>query len=69
MQQRELDGLPGRIESLESRQETLFQIMSQEDFYRQDSQRIAAVKQELADVEQELERAFARWEALESMNG
>jgi len=69
MQQRELAGLPARIESLEFRQEELFQIMSQEDFYRQDSQRITAVKQELADVEQELERAFIRWEALESMNG
>ena len=67
MQQRELDGLPGRIESLESRQEALFGIMSKEDFYRQDRQRIAAVKQELADVEQELEKAFARWEELESM--
>ncbi|BBO74003.1 heme ABC transporter ATPase [Desulfosarcina widdelii] len=69
MQQRELDGLPGRIESLESRQEELFQIMSREDFYRQDGRRIAEVKQELAEVEQELERAFARWEELESMNG
>jgi ATP-binding cassette subfamily F protein uup len=65
MQQRELDGLPGKIESLESRQEELFQIMSREDFYRQDSQRIAAVKQELADVEQELDSAFARWEELD----
>ncbi|WP_319525098.1 ATP-binding cassette domain-containing protein [uncultured Desulfosarcina sp.] len=69
MQQRELDGLPGRIEALESRQEALFGIMSEEDFYRQDGQRIAAVKQELADVEQELEKAFARWEELESING
>ena len=33
------------------------------------AERIAAVKQELADVEQELEEAFARWEALESMSG
>jgi ATP-binding cassette subfamily F protein uup len=69
MQQRELDALPGRIESLESRQEALFGVMSKEDFYRQDGERIAAVKQELADVEQELEEAFARWEALESMSG
>jgi len=67
MQQRELDGLPARIESLESRQEALFQTMSQEDFYRQESRRIAAVKQELADVEQELEKSFARWEELDAL--
>ena len=68
MQQRELDALPERIESLESRQEELFQVMSAEDFYRQDGQRIAAVKRELALVEQDLEKAFARWEALETLS-
>jgi ABC transport system ATP-binding/permease protein len=65
MQQRELDALPGRIESLEARQQELFQIMSAPEFYRREVERIAALKQELDQVEQALEKAFARWEVLE----
>ena len=69
MEKRELDALPGRIESLELRQEELFQVMSQPDFYRQESDHIAAVKSQLAQVEQELEQAFLRWEALDARDG
>jgi ATP-binding cassette subfamily F protein uup len=68
MQQRELAALPAKIEALEARQKELFRIMSDPDFYRDAGDAIAAVKQELAGVERELERAFARWETLESMN-
>ena len=69
MEKRELDALPGRIESLELRQEELFQVMSQPDFYRKESDHIAEVKSQLAQVEKELEQAFSRWEALESRDG
>jgi ATP-binding cassette subfamily F protein uup len=68
MQQRELDALPGRIESLEARQQELFRMMSESDFYRRDGEQIAALKQELDQVEQELVKAFARWEELEADN-
>ena len=66
MEKRELESLPGRIETLETRQQELFQIMSDTDFYRQDGERISAVKQELEKLERELESAFSRWEDLES---
>jgi ATP-binding cassette subfamily F protein uup len=66
MQKRELEALPSRIETLEARQQELFQTMSDPDFYRQEGERIARVKNELARVEKDLEAAFARWEALES---
>jgi len=66
MEKRELESLPGRIESLEARQQELFLIMSDADFYRQDGERITAVKQELEKLERELESAFTRWEELES---
>lgn len=69
MEQRELDALPGRIESLETRQQELFQTMSDPNFFRQDGERIAAVKAELQQVEQELESDFARWEILEARDG
>jgi ATP-binding cassette subfamily F protein uup len=66
MEKRELASLPGRIESLEARQQELFQTMAAPDFYRMDGERIGAVKQELAQIERDLECAFARWELLES---
>ena len=69
MEKRELDALPGQIESLEARQQELFQIMSAPDFYRNDSKRIATVKAELAQLEKDLERALARWETLELKDG
>ena len=65
MEKRELEALPGRIESLETRQQELFQTMSDPDFYRQAGERIAGIKNELARVEKDLEAAFVRWEALE----
>jgi ATP-binding cassette subfamily F protein uup len=65
MEKRELDALPDRIESLETRQQELFQIMSDGDFYRQDGEVIAAVQNELTQVEKDLEDAFTRWEALD----
>ncbi len=66
MENRELESLPGRIETLEARQQELFQIMADADFYRQNVERITAVKQELEALEHELESAFNRWEDLES---
>lgn len=66
MEKRELEALPGRIESLEVRQQELFKSMSNPDFYRQDGERVAALKQELASVELALEHSFERWEMLES---
>jgi ATP-binding cassette subfamily F protein uup len=65
MEKRELDALPDRIDSLETRQQELFQIMSDGEFYRQDGEIIAAVQNELAQVEKDLEDAFNRWEALD----
>jgi ABC transport system ATP-binding/permease protein len=67
MQNRELASLPGRIETLEVRQQELFKIMSAPDFYRQDGESISAVKEELTQLEQDLEGAFARWQELESL--
>jgi ATP-binding cassette subfamily F protein uup len=66
LEKRELESMPGRIEGLEARQQELFQIMSDPDFYRQGGTQITAVKHELEQVEQELESAFTRWEMLES---
>jgi ATP-binding cassette subfamily F protein uup len=66
MEQRELDALPGQIEALERRQQKLFETLSAEDFYKQPGETIASVKNELSQVESDLEKAYERWEALEA---
>jgi ABC transport system ATP-binding/permease protein len=63
--QRELDALPGLIETLEQRQQALEETVAGGDFYQQDHGRVQQVLDELAGVQQELETAFERWTELE----
>jgi len=64
-EQRELDQLPAKIEQLEQRQQALEQQIGDPAFYQQGSEPIAAAVAELAEVNSELEAAYARWEVLE----
>jgi len=63
--QRELDELPGKIESLERRQSDLHQKMANPEFYQGSSQAIATTKSELEAIEVELENTYRRWEELD----
>jgi ATP-binding cassette subfamily F protein uup len=65
--QRELDGLPGKIEKLEQRQLQLEQQVSEPGFYESDAEKIRQVMQELAQVQAQLESAFSRWNELEAV--
>ncbi len=67
--QRELQALPARIDALETEQAALHESMADPAFYRQAGSIIATAKERLATVEDELERAYARWETLEAMQG
>ncbi len=62
---RELQALPGLIEELEVRQTALTAETSTAEFYRQDQERIAAHLKSLAELGEELERAYDRWAELE----
>jgi ATP-binding cassette subfamily F protein uup len=64
-EQRELQSLPEKIETLESEQQELQQLTSQADFYQQDQQTIASIMERLKVVNDELEYAYQRWEELE----
>ena len=66
-EKRELESLPERIESLESEQERLHEMMSDPEFYRQDRQRIVETTGELEEVERQLASAYQRWETLEEL--
>jgi ATP-binding cassette subfamily F protein uup len=68
-EQRELEALPRKIEVLEAEQKDLYRIMSDPSFYQQEGPEIVKVKARLESVDQELEEAYQRWEALEALNG
>ncbi|HEX5484466.1 ATP-binding cassette domain-containing protein [Limnobacter sp.] len=62
---RELESLPGLIESLENEQAELVKTMSEPDFYNSDPANIQTVNARMADIEKALTQAYARWETLE----
>jgi ATP-binding cassette subfamily F protein uup len=65
-EQRELDALPGLIETLEREQRELEGRTSQPEFYRQDKNAIAETLTRLATLRTQLEAAYARWQELET---
>jgi ATP-binding cassette subfamily F protein uup len=66
-EQRELEGLPARIEALEAEQAELHRTMSGSEFYRQSSEKITAALERLETVKAELEGSYARWQALDDL--
>ena len=66
-ERRELEALPERIETLEAEQEQLYEMLSDPELYRQEGEEIAQVKAKLAEIAQELEDAYTRWEQLEQL--
>ncbi len=64
--QRELDGLPARIEGLEQEQAALQEAVSDSGFYKQEGEVIAETLARLETVGAELEHCYARWETLEA---
>lgn len=65
-EQRELEALPGKIESLEAEQSQLTLVTREADFYRQPADKIAASMRRLEMLKIELEDCYAHWESLES---
>lgn len=67
-EQRELDGLPTRIETLEKQLESLQEQISAPDFYRQPQEQVTPILEQVASLNQELEAAIERWTELEDDN-
>ena len=63
--QRELDTLPAQIESFEEEVENLQQLMSSNDFYKQDKDEIKKIQQQLVESQEKLSHCYTRWEELE----
>jgi len=69
-EQRELETLPGKIEKLEEEQEKIYSLLADLSFYQKDPEEVSQTKTRLESLEDELLRAFERWEYLEeSKNG
>jgi len=62
---RELEQLPARIEALETAIAQRTEAMHDPAFFRQDNGAIVAANAALATLQQELDAAYARWQALE----
>lgn len=65
--QRELEGLPAKIEQLEADVASLQEQVGNPEFFNQPHDVTQKVLTALADAEQKFEEAFLRWEELESM--
>ncbi|MEP7303653.1 MAG: ABC transporter ATP-binding protein, partial [Caldimonas sp.] len=63
-EQRELDGLPARIEALELEQKDLAALLSSADFYADDPPRVEAAQMRVGQIDDELTQALERWERL-----
>ncbi len=64
-ERKEWEELPGRIEALEGEQAGVAAKMADADFYKSGPEEIAQVQKRLADLESQLELAYARWEELD----
>jgi ATP-binding cassette subfamily F protein uup len=63
-EQRELDGLPARIEALESEQKDLGALLASADLYAGDPVRAESAQMRYTQIDDELLAALERWEAL-----
>ena len=63
--QRELDSLPNKIETLESEQQALNDQINDPGFYKQEQQQIDEILSELNGVTNNLEEAYKRWDLLD----
>jgi ATP-binding cassette subfamily F protein uup len=64
-EKRDLEGLPGEIETLEREQHALTERMSSADYHREGPEAIRADRVRAERIEHELAAKFERWSALE----
>jgi ATP-binding cassette subfamily F protein uup len=65
-EQRELEGMPQKIQLLETEQTELQSRLEDPEFFRQDPPRAGAALQRLEALAKELEGAYSRWDTLEA---
>ena len=68
-EQRELQGLPGRIEALEDEERTLTTRINDAEFYKEGADAIKTTLGRVEALQRELAAAYARWDELDARNG
>ena len=66
-EERELEALPSRLEEMEAKLEELHQQLGDPALYQKDPSAIPKIQKQLEALEQELKKAYGRWEALEAV--
>jgi len=66
-EKRELEGLPAKIEELETEKATVEESMAAPEFYQGDGEAIRTATARLAELTSELEAAYERWTSLETL--
>jgi ATP-binding cassette subfamily F protein uup len=66
-EKKDLEELPGRIESLEAERDGLYVSLADPDFYRQDGSRISTFKARMEELEKDITAAYEQWDLLESI--
>jgi ATP-binding cassette subfamily F protein uup len=68
-EQRELDGLPAVIETLESEQRALAAKIAGPEFYKEGKETIAQSLKRVEELQRELATVYARWSELDARKG
>jgi ABC transport system ATP-binding/permease protein len=66
-EKKELEALPGLIESLEAEREGIYESLADPDFYRQEGNRVPESEARIREIENEITAAYERWDILESI--
>lgn len=66
-EKKDLEELPGRIESMEAERDHLYASLADPDFYRQDRNKIPVANARIQELEQEIAAAYERWDCLETI--
>ena len=65
-EQRELEQLPEKIETLEQQQQEMELQISAADFYQQDQGQVKKILAEFDQLQKNLEETYNRWEELDN---
>lgn len=65
---KELEHLPADINKLEQEQESLVAQMGDSSLYKDDPNKLTQIQTRLSEIEADMTKRFARWEALEARN-
>ncbi len=67
-EKREFEGLPQRINILESEQQRLYGTSADPCLYKKGKEEVLRIKAQLVQVERDIEQAYLRWEELDERN-